>query len=217
MAFRLSRTSFGRLAIPSARVGARQAPRRAMSSSSHGTQGSDRIWIIGSALIFGPAAAYLLSPSAQSKAHDAQQHSLPKHKASEPENAPVPATPPPQEHAPAEPSPEPSVITDDEGNTASSDEVADSINKSVDNDSPKDAYAFEAGEQKETGGAASGDKAISEKAESPESGHVQSEKPSSEKDTSGTLQSKEDSGPSDIGDARRQAKSGNDPKEAKTE
>lgn len=128
----------------------------------------------------------------------------------------------------AEPeSSEPSALKDDEGTEASSKDVTDSINKAVvrnylyplpntpscdmfqDDDSPKDAYAAEAGEQKEATPApsseASGDKAISEKTEAPGK-HEQKEKSGKEKDASGTLQSKEDSGPSDVGDARKQAK-----------
>ncbi|KAI0338867.1 hypothetical protein BDW22DRAFT_1432086 [Trametopsis cervina] len=190
-----------------------------MSSSSSASQGSDKAWIIGSALVFGPAALYLVSPSSQSQAHAAQQHSLPKTKESHPEDAPVPTTPPPQETAEPESS-EPSALKDDEGTEVSSKDVTDSINKAVDDDSPKDAYAAEAGEQKEATPApsseASGDKAISEKTEAPGK-HEQKEKPGKEKDASGTLQSKEDSGPSDVGDARKQAKGGNDPKEAKAE
>lgn len=82
-------------------------------------------------------------------------------------------------------------------------------------DSPKDAYAAEEG--KKTDGEASeskagGDKAISEKAEAPEGEHEQASKsddaPANEKDASGTLQSKEDTGPSDVGDARAQSKVG---------
>jgi hypothetical protein len=80
-------------------------------------------------------------------------------------------------------------------------------------DSPKDAYAAEAGKKTDGEAAepkASGDEAISEKAEAPEGEHEQANKsedaPAHEKDASGTLQSKEDVGPSKIGDARAQAK-----------
>ncbi|KAI0795210.1 hypothetical protein BC629DRAFT_1505995 [Irpex lacteus] len=181
-----------------------------MSSTAHESQGSDKAWAIGSALVFGPAALYLLSPSASKQAHHAQQASLPKEKASNPDAAPVPTTPPPQEHAPVEPAPEASVITDDEGTPASNKEVADSINKGVEDDSPKDAYAAEAGEKTDAPAPSSeqgeGDKAISEKAEAPESGHEQDAAKSAAPEKTGTLQSKDDSGPSNIGDARQQAK-----------
>ncbi|KAI0087041.1 hypothetical protein BDY19DRAFT_995461 [Irpex rosettiformis] len=150
MAFRLSRTAFARMATPAARIGGRNAPRRAMSSGSHGSQGSDQAWIIGSALVFGPAALYLLSPSANKKAHKAYQASLPKKRVSHPEDAPVPTTPPPQIHTPVEPVPKAaSVVTDDEGTPASSEEVTESINKSIEEDSPKEAIVAEASETTE--------------------------------------------------------------------
>jgi len=235
MASRLSRAAFARLARPAARVGGRTVTRRGMSSSS-GSQGSDMLWMIGSALVFGPAALYLLSPSAQHKAHEAQQHALPKTKESKPENVPVPDGPAPQESAPEEPkTDESSATTDDEGTSASSEEVTDSINKAVDEDAPKNAHAAEEGQKQESEETPApepmeepkkvepkqetdaGD--INNKPEVPGPGEKKAEKPGDEeaKQRSGTLQGKEDAGPSNVGDARAQSKSGNDPKDAKAE
>ncbi|KIL55970.1 hypothetical protein M378DRAFT_182096 [Amanita muscaria Koide BX008] len=79
MASRIARSIFSSAVRASARPtrAAQQLSRRHMSASEsvHGSQhsGSDRPWIIGSALVFGPFFLYLLSPSAR-KSH--AQHAI---------------------------------------------------------------------------------------------------------------------------------------------
>jgi len=128
MAFRLGRRVLSQFARPSLRTNGQNAGRRSMSSSAHGAETSDKPWIIGSALVFGPAAVYLLSPSSKAKAHNAQQHSLPK-------TVPTPTTPLP--------------IKDDEGTEVPAQEVESSVQAAVEEDSPKDAQSSEEKEAKE--------------------------------------------------------------------
>ncbi|OJA09996.1 hypothetical protein AZE42_03819 [Rhizopogon vesiculosus] len=105
--------------------------RRTMASSaphaSHGSQGSDTVWMIGSALVFGPAFLYLLSPSARKTGDShASEHSHGAHRSDASHHA--------------EPQP---AVKDDEGAEVSGDEIKDSMDKAFDADSPKDAQEHE--------------------------------------------------------------------------
>ncbi|PFH49941.1 hypothetical protein AMATHDRAFT_48282 [Amanita thiersii Skay4041] len=88
MAFRAARTIFSTATRASLRAGNRttqQFCRRNMSASSHGPAiSSDKPWIIGSGIIFGPLLLYLLSPSARKNraAHAVHNdaHDFPGHK-----------------------------------------------------------------------------------------------------------------------------------------
>ncbi|KAF8627711.1 hypothetical protein AX15_004283 [Amanita polypyramis BW_CC] len=80
MASRVARTIFSagaRASVRPTRV-AQQIGKRYNSASSHGASAtpSDKPWIIGSAIIFGPALLYLLSPSAgkSTAAHATHKH-----------------------------------------------------------------------------------------------------------------------------------------------
>ncbi|KAG5646505.1 hypothetical protein DXG03_003271 [Asterophora parasitica] len=120
----------------------RAGARRMASSSSHAAPKSDKPWVIGSALVFGPAFAYLVSPSARAKSHSAHNdaHDTPGHKthqASEP-------TPEPEPEAAA---PEPIIVKDDAG--AAEADVSESIKAAAD-DVPKASNAATTEEPKET-------------------------------------------------------------------
>ncbi|KAG1890005.1 hypothetical protein F4604DRAFT_1707994 [Suillus subluteus] len=113
--------------------------RRTMASTashaSHGNYGSDTPWMIGSALLFGPAMLYLLSPSARktSHAHEAEHgHSAQRsfltgvtcvHGALHSMSEPHPAAETP-------------AMKDDEG-------TEQSMEQAFDTDSPKDAQEHE--------------------------------------------------------------------------
>ncbi|KAJ2920523.1 hypothetical protein H1R20_g16573, partial [Candolleomyces eurysporus] len=82
---RLARSAFHaatRRATSSAPNAARAMGRRTMASSAEGaaSKKSDTPWIVGSALVFGPAFLYLVSPSARKSApahhdkHDSKAH-----------------------------------------------------------------------------------------------------------------------------------------------
>ncbi|KAG2039770.1 hypothetical protein BDR03DRAFT_201443 [Suillus americanus] len=127
--------------------------RRTMASTashaSHGNYGSDTPWMIGSALVFGPAMLYLLSPSAHktSHAHEAEHgHSAHRSDASH--------------HAEPHPAAETPTMKDDEGTEVSGEEIKQSMEQAFvrlfsyrlghvfiydmkDADSPKDAQEHE--------------------------------------------------------------------------
>ncbi|GJE88484.1 hypothetical protein PsYK624_045670 [Phanerochaete sordida] len=200
MSFQITRSLLTKVARPATRVAGRTVGRRAMSSAPGAQAKSDTPWIIGSALVFGPAAAYLLSPPAQKKAHEAEKAALPKHKTPDPEHAPVPP-----EAAETQSKQETSGVSDDEGNKASNEEVADAVNKASDEDAPKTAQYAEAETSKradpETNEAAKGtgyDPSVAQKADT--------------KQTEGSSAGEtKDKGPQDVGGARERAKSGQDP------
>lgn len=180
-------------------------------SSAHGAEAkSDTPWMIGSALVFGPLFIWLVSPTAKSKAHDVHEKALPKSKSSGHGEAPVPA--PSVESATEAPSGESTeTVTDDEGTAASNAEVAESINKAVDEDSPKEAAApSEAipvkGETKSHDEADSGE--YKAKAATSETGPEQ-DKTVGDKKTDET--------PSDVGEARAKSTGGKSPKESDKE
>ncbi|KAF9220934.1 hypothetical protein BS17DRAFT_786238 [Gyrodon lividus] len=103
------------------------------SHAGHSSPGSDTPWILGSALVFGPAFLYLVSPSARKSSHGHAEH---EHKGHHDEYA---------QHAESQPAQEtPSEsMTDDEGTEVSGEEIKESIGKSFEVDSPKDAQEHE--------------------------------------------------------------------------
>ncbi|OJT14701.1 hypothetical protein TRAPUB_8754 [Trametes pubescens] len=217
-----SRRLFASLRTPaSARAAARPAGRRFASTSvEHGAkQSSDLPWMIGSALVFGPAAVYLLTSSGKEKGkHNADAHHDKAAKAHAPseelvkkEEAPAPAedTEASKDEQPAEQSEaapaDDGAVTDDEGTTVSAKDVDASVKQASDSDSPADAQRAEEHDAKFSQGAPG------QTAEA-ETEHEQKEKPGSSH--SGTVQSEGDSGPTDLGDAREKSKSKQAPKEA---
>ncbi|KAG1902030.1 uncharacterized protein F5891DRAFT_1027072 [Suillus fuscotomentosus] len=104
--------------------------RRTMASAgphaSHGNYGSDTPWMIGSALVFGPAVLYLLSPSARKTAHESE-HSHNAHRSDASDHV----------------EPQPSAMKDDEGTEVSGEEIKQSMKQAFDMDSPKDAQKHE--------------------------------------------------------------------------
>ncbi|KAI0826827.1 hypothetical protein BC628DRAFT_1372017 [Trametes gibbosa] len=213
-----------------ARAAARPAARRFASTSvEHGAkQSSDTTWIIGSALVFGPAAVYLLTASGKDKGkHHADAHHAAAAKAHAPseelikkdepkEEAPAPEEEQPaKDEKPAEESAPTSddgklhgapALTDSEGNTASAEEVDASFKQAFKANIPEDAQRAEEHDDKFADGAAG------QTAES-ETDHDQKEKPG--RPHSGTVQNEGDSGPTDLGDARAKATSNQAPKQAK--
>jgi len=120
-------------------------------------QSSDMPWIIGSALVFLPTIAWILSSG---KGGDHAHHPAPNEhikvaeaiKEASKEHAPEPVVPEPTpepvaEEKPDESTPETrtpeSVVSDDEGVVISKEEVEESINKAVDADVPKEAKVVE--------------------------------------------------------------------------
>ncbi|KAF9805165.1 hypothetical protein IEO21_09184 [Rhodonia placenta] len=211
MATRLGRRFISQVARPTARVArtVNATGRRCMSTAEHGAHptGSDTPWMIGSALVFGPALIYLLYPSSKKSSHTAahthgahDEH----HEKQEPE-APAEQEET-QEEAPASEEKQDSV-TDADGETVSGEEVKESIQQAASNDLPPDAQAQEEQDAKFS----SGSPGMTSEAESKPD---QKEEPQTQSHT-GTLQSDEDSGPTNIGDARQAAASGEAPKEAK--
>jgi len=103
-----------------------------MSSTSLGgaakATSSDTPWIIGSALIFGPALLWCLAPPSDSPHHAHPNQSKPKHSESGIE----------------------STTKDDEGTAISAAEVETSINAAIDADTPKNAKTSEASKPSET-------------------------------------------------------------------
>ncbi|KAH8082023.1 hypothetical protein BXZ70DRAFT_910850 [Cristinia sonorae] len=194
MASRLGRRALAQLARPNLRFNAQNASRRSMSSSAHSTPKSDKPWIIASALVFGPAAVYLLSPPAKAKAHDAHHASLPKHN-------PTPHTPIPDTPLP---------VKDDEGTEVPAKEVEDSAKAAFNDDSPKDAQASEEGKSEQPEGESTPEEpkpeepAVPEGADPETAETEQKEKPSAQTEES----------PNDLGEARERSKSGQAPKDA---
>ncbi|TFY70966.1 hypothetical protein EVG20_g2050 [Dentipellis fragilis] len=168
-----------------------------------GSSGSDRLWQIGSAAIFLPTLAYLLSPGSRASAHDA--HKAPAHSAPEtPAKAEQPA---PAAAEVTETKAEAEVVTtDDEGTEVPAEEIKESNARAFATDAPQDASAAEVAETKFDSGKPG------QTSES-ETSHEQSEKPQPEPKT-GTVQSSGETGPTDLGDAREASTSGKQPKEA---
>lgn len=99
--------------------------------ASHGNYGSDTPWMVGSALVFGPAVLYLLSPSARktSHAHEAE-HSQSAHRGDTSHHV--------EPHTAATPT-----MKDDEGTEVSGEEIKQSMEQAFVADSPKDAQEHE--------------------------------------------------------------------------
>ncbi|THH00177.1 hypothetical protein EW026_g2309 [Hermanssonia centrifuga] len=194
MASRFSRTLFARVARPTLRASRGNMGKR-MMSEVHGAHSpkasSDLPWIIGSALVFGPAALYLLTPSSDKKAHETAEHALPKKKESSSESAPSPDA----ADLPTK---------DDEGDELPASEVEASARHAFNEDSPKDAQEHESGAVV---------KDDSEAAEEPKGEDEAAGESKSEADTEKSTEER----PSDQGAARVQSVSGKDPKDAAKE
>ncbi|KAL5524369.1 hypothetical protein ACEPAF_9509 [Sanghuangporus sanghuang] len=160
--------------------------RRGMASSAGSEKSSDLPWLIGSGVVTALGVFYILSP--RSKKH--AQH------AAESAKAPIENALPKKE----EEKPEPEMMKDDEGKE---EDVSESQKIGFDTNSPKDAQAYEEAVARFDGGAPG----QTEDADKPE----QKEKPAETK-RAGTLQDKPE-GPTNIGDARKEAKEHNAPKE----
>ncbi|KAG2341064.1 hypothetical protein BDR05DRAFT_965933 [Suillus weaverae] len=110
--------------------------RRTMASAaphaSHSNYGSDTPWMIGSALVFGPAMLYLLSPSARKTRHDHEStHSQSAHRSDA------------SHHVEPQSAAETPTMKDDEGTEVSGEEIKQSLEQAFDTDSPKDAQEHE--------------------------------------------------------------------------
>ncbi|KAG6848959.1 hypothetical protein H0H93_012431 [Arthromyces matolae] len=107
-----------------------RAGSRRMNSSHASHTKSDKPWIIGSAILFGPAFLYLVSPSARKNTGHVHNdaHDFPGHKKHAPAPAIKEAAPEPQPE-PAATEPEPAVMKDAEGTEAN---IAESIAASAD-------------------------------------------------------------------------------------
>lgn len=100
--------------------------------ASHGNYGSDTPWMIGSALVFGPAVLYLVSPSARKTTHAHEsQHSHSAHRSEA------------SHHVEPQPAAETPAMKDDEGTEVSGEEIKQSMEQAFDADSPKDAQEHE--------------------------------------------------------------------------
>ncbi|EKM51601.1 uncharacterized protein PHACADRAFT_199110 [Phanerochaete carnosa HHB-10118-sp] len=167
---------------------------------------SDRPWIIVSALIFGPTAAYLLSPPAAQKAHEAKDAALPKHKIPDPARAPVPAGED-TESTPRKPETDQAVegIADDEGNKTPASEVAEATNKVREEDAPKVAQ-YAGAETSKRADPETHDAAKTTDYDPNVAQHADTE----HKEDSSALETSH-KGPRDVGDARERSKAGMDP------
>ncbi|RPD77579.1 hypothetical protein L226DRAFT_568624 [Lentinus tigrinus ALCF2SS1-7] len=235
MASRLARRAFANSVRPAARVSAPVGRRFASTTAGHvAKESSDMPWIIGSALVFGPVIAYLLTPTAKSKASHAAEHKHAKAGISAVPNevdAPAPksdvdasatqaiVSDSPKDAQAAEEasfsdsavssedgkvhgSPE---LTDSEGTTVSAEEVDASMKQAFDANLPVDAQRAEEGEDKYASGAPG-------QTEEAETDHEQKEKPG--RAHTGTLQTDDHSGPTNLGDARQASTSKQAPKQA---
>ncbi|KAL5482472.1 hypothetical protein ACEPAI_9066 [Sanghuangporus weigelae] len=160
--------------------------RRGMASSAGSEKSSDLLWLVGSGAVTALGVFYILSPRSKKHAHHAAKSA----------KAPIENALPKEE----EEKPEPETMTDDEGKE---EDVSESQKIGFETDSPKDAQAHEEAAARFDGGAP-GQK---EDVDLPE----QKEKPAETK-RSGTVQDKPE-GPTDMGDARKEAKEHNAPKE----
>ncbi|KIO06156.1 hypothetical protein M404DRAFT_999378 [Pisolithus tinctorius Marx 270] len=111
--------------VPRSPVGRRMAS----SHAGHGDGGNEKYWRIGAALTFGPALLYLLSPAARKTAHKHTVEHIHEHEA-EPASAEAAHTDEPP-------------MTDDEGTAVSGEEIKESIEHAIAEDSPTHAQAHE--------------------------------------------------------------------------
>ncbi|GBE83044.1 hypothetical protein BKA93DRAFT_822505 [Sparassis latifolia] len=124
MASRLGRRLLSLVVRPPIRAsrGSTGASRRLMSTAQHSEPGSDKPWIIGSALFFGPLALWLLIPTVK-KADDSSHGHNPSH-GHVPSKTLVP-------------------VKDDEGTEVAAAEVQTTMQDAFNTDSPKDAEVAE--------------------------------------------------------------------------
>ncbi|KAI9058111.1 hypothetical protein FKP32DRAFT_1606637 [Trametes sanguinea] len=209
--------------------------RLASTGVEHGAkQSSDMPWMLGSALVFGPIAVYLLSTQGKDKGkHSADAHHARAAKAHAPseqlvqkEEQPAPEPEPAQEEAPKDEQPAEQAdsssdgklhgaqsMTDSEGTTVSAEEIDASMKQAFltrgrpeqKSNIPEDAQRAEENDKKFAEGAPG------QTAEA-ETKPDQKEKPGHHH--AGTLQSDDDDGPTNMGDARDKATSKEAPKQA---
>ncbi|CDO76699.1 hypothetical protein BN946_scf184975.g8 [Trametes cinnabarina] len=209
--------------------------RLASTSAEHGAkQSSDTPWMIGSALVFGPIALYLLTTQGKEKGkHSADGHHARAAKAHAPSEQSIqkeePAPEPASEEAPKDEQPAEQTdsssdgklhgaqpMTDSEGTTVSAEEIDGSMKQafvrtlSVSRRITK-ANVPEDAQRAEENDAKFADGAPGQTAEA-ETKPDQKEKPGHHH--AGTLQSDDDSGPTNMGDAREKATSKEAPKQA---
>ncbi|KAH0586415.1 hypothetical protein J132_01316 [Termitomyces sp. J132] len=196
-AARQSLTSTARASLRSASSTFRAGARR-LNSHTASTPKSDKPWIIGSALLFGPAFLYLISPSARKNTGHVHNdaHDFPGHKKHALEPVAKPAEPEPEPEPTVTTEPEPVLMKDDEGTEVN---IADSLVASADDVPKADAVS-----QGTTSEAASEAPAVPKE-------------PEVSKDASGTFQENGSEGPTDLGEARKAAKVGVEPKKAESE
>ncbi|TFY78963.1 hypothetical protein EWM64_g5054 [Hericium alpestre] len=162
---------------------------------------------IGSAAIFGPTIAYLLSPASRKPGphvvHTISGHGEPKAPAETVESQPEPMAE--SEAAQPESIPE-ETVTDDEGTAVSAKEVAESAAQAVAFDPPTEASEAEVKGETFDAGNPGQDAEAEKKPDQTEKAH--------DDPKSGTVQSPDATGPTDLGAARQQSKEGKRPKEA---
>ncbi|KAI0712481.1 hypothetical protein C8Q76DRAFT_694045 [Earliella scabrosa] len=237
MASRLARRVLTQSVRPAPRAAAPTArsSRFASTGAGHATkQASDMPWIIGSALVFGPLMAYLLTSGSKGKAKHAAEHHHAKPGIS---SIPAPSSAPKEEEsseveksvaqAVASDSPKDAqaaeaadsspasedgkvhgapAMTDSEGTTASAEEIDASMKQAFKKANlPEDAQREEARDATYSSGAPG-------QTEEAEKKPDQKEKPGHS--PQGTFKDEGESGPTDIGEAREGAKSHQAPKQA---
>jgi len=198
MASRAARSVFSAAARASRRPArvAQHIGRRYNSTSSHGSSAtsSDKPWIIGSAVIFGPALLYLLSPSARKKS---AEHAVHHDKEHEPAHAEKHE--PTTETAASSTPPTEVIMKDDEGNEEN---VAESLAIAEHEDAPKAAVPGSEPASPNVS-ASSGTESVQAQSED----EVKSEKEAEEPVKAG------EDGPTNLGEAREAAKEGKAPKQ----
>ncbi|KAG6905992.1 hypothetical protein DXG01_016452 [Tephrocybe rancida] len=198
-AVRQSFSSTARASLRNTSSTFRAGARRMNSSHAAFKPKSDKPWIIGSALLFGPALLYLVSPSARKNTghvvhNDA--HDFPGHKAHTPVPAAEEAAPEAaSEPAPAEP--EPVLMKDGEGTEAN---IAESLVASADDVPAADPVSH-----------------TEEAPATPTEPETKQSESEPSKDTGGSYQESGSDRPTDLGEAREAANEGVEPKKAEQE
>ncbi|EPQ51065.1 hypothetical protein GLOTRDRAFT_141208 [Gloeophyllum trabeum ATCC 11539] len=185
---------------------ASRAPRRGMAvapGSKTAAKSSDVPWIVGSTVVFGGAAAYLLAPKGTDHAKHHGEAQVAHHEA--------PKTIPGfTDKSPSTPTP----TTDDEGTEVPEQEVKDSMDKAYASNSPNDAGRAESAQAKgeDPTSAPSSSAEAAERAPSDQPGkdpaEAEGDVPVSDKGLgekqkrSGTFQSPEEEGATKMGKAR---------------
>ncbi|KAG5352931.1 hypothetical protein C0989_011971 [Termitomyces sp. Mn162] len=215
-AARQSLTSTARASLRSASSTFRAGARR-LNSHTASTPKSDKPWIIGSALLFGPAFLYLISPSARKNTGHVHNdaHDFPGHKKHALEPVAKPAEPEPEPEPTVTTEPEPVLMKDDEGTEVN---IADSLVASVRLISTRDNLLLILSGRWKADDVPKAD-AVSQGTTSEAASEAPAvpKEPEVSKDASGTFQENGSEGPTDLGEARKAAKVGVEPKKAESE